>query len=96
MTGVGRPGDVGIEGGSLVHRGHDAVRGLGPRSVSGQCPAWKESAGTCCVRAGMCAATTLAANGARVVIAEVDSAKAGEAVKTFNDPSGRGAAAGLR
>jgi len=44
----------------------------------------------------MCAATTLAANGARVVIAEVDSAKAGEAVKTFNDPSGRGAAAGLR
>jgi hypothetical protein len=41
----------------------------------------------------MCAATTLAANGAR---AAVDSAKAGEAVKTFNDPSGPGAAAGPR
>ena len=44
----------------------------------------------------MCAATTLAANGARAVIAEVDMARAGEAVKTFNDPSGPGAAAGPR
>jgi len=26
LTGAGRPGDVGIEGGSLVHRGHDAAR----------------------------------------------------------------------
>jgi hypothetical protein len=38
----------------------------------------------------------LAANGARVVITEVDWAKAGEAVKTLNDPSGPGAAAGPR
>jgi S-adenosylhomocysteine hydrolase len=45
---------------------------------------------------GMCTAMTLAANGARVVIAEVDSVKADEAVKTLNDPSGPGAAAGPR
>jgi hypothetical protein len=34
LTGVGRPGDVGIEGGFPVHRGQDAVRGLGQV----QCP----------------------------------------------------------
>jgi 3-oxoacyl-[acyl-carrier protein] reductase len=44
----------------------------------------------------MCAATTLAANGARVVIAEVDWAKADEAVTTSNDPFGPGTAAGRR
>jgi hypothetical protein len=44
--------------------------------------------------AGMCTATTVAPNGARVVIAEVDSAKADEAVKTLNDPFGPGGAAG--
>jgi hypothetical protein len=42
--------------------------------------------------ASWCTATTLAANGARVVIARVDSANADEAVKTF----GPGAAAGPR
>jgi hypothetical protein len=46
--------------------------------------------------AGMCTATTLATYGARVVIAEADSARAGEAVKTLNDPFGPGAAAGRR
>jgi hypothetical protein len=44
----------------------------------------------------MCTATTLAANGARVVIAEADPAKADEAVKTLNDPFGPGAAASPR
>jgi 3-oxoacyl-[acyl-carrier protein] reductase len=37
---------------------------------------------------GGAAATTLAANGARVVIAEVDPAKADEAVRTLNDSFG--------
>jgi 3-oxoacyl-[acyl-carrier protein] reductase len=44
---------------------------------------------------GGAAATTLAANGARVVIAEVDSAKADEAVKTLNDSFGPGTASGF-
>ena len=46
--------------------------------------------------AGMCTATTLAANGASVVIAEAGSATADEAVKTLNDPFGPGTAAGPR
>jgi 3-oxoacyl-[acyl-carrier protein] reductase len=40
-------------------------------------------------------ATTLAANGARVVIAEVDSAKADEAVRTLNDSLGPDTASGF-
>jgi hypothetical protein len=44
----------------------------------------------------MYTATTLAANGARVVIAEADSATADEAVKTLNGPFGPRAAAGPR
>jgi hypothetical protein len=44
----------------------------------------------------MCTARTLAANGARVMIAEVDSAKADGAAKTLNAPFGPGAAAGRR
>ena len=64
--------------------------------MADQCPAWKESAGTWCVMAGMCTATTLAPKGARVLVAEADSAKADEAVKTLNDLFGPGAAAGPR
>jgi 3-oxoacyl-[acyl-carrier protein] reductase len=41
---------------------------------------------------GGATATTLAANGARVTIAEVDQAKADEAVKTLNDSFGPGTA----